>query len=170
MSDLEDGRVYRIHSRNLITGVWVADTQGFIGIREKFGAEYLFEEYHWETGPPFGTASPITALDAWVPVNERTEDSTFLFDLLKRLDAPIVEEIRRRNEEAFQEAESKRWAPQTKAQYDREQAVDKVKAAYRALKEEAMQLPEGDERRNRLQEIHQQWVTDLQRAMKENPA
>lgn len=46
--------IYRIHSRNLDVGVYDGN-EGFIGIREKFGATYLFTEYAWEQGPPFGT-------------------------------------------------------------------------------------------------------------------
>ena len=46
--------IYRIHSRNLDIGVFNG-VDGFIGIREKFGSTYLFTEYLWEQGPPFGT-------------------------------------------------------------------------------------------------------------------
>jgi hypothetical protein len=46
--------IYRIRSRNLDVGVW-NETDGFIGIREKFGSTYLFTEYLWEQGPPHGT-------------------------------------------------------------------------------------------------------------------
>lgn len=49
-------RVYRIKSRNLSIGVYDG-SGGFIGIREKFGDRYLFTEYHWDQGPPFGTVS-----------------------------------------------------------------------------------------------------------------
>jgi hypothetical protein len=41
---LEKGSVYELKSRNLIAGVYDGD-RGFIGIREKFGDEYLFTEY-----------------------------------------------------------------------------------------------------------------------------
>jgi hypothetical protein len=34
------GRIYLIHSRNLSVGVYDGDG-GFIGVREKFGSEYL---------------------------------------------------------------------------------------------------------------------------------
>ena len=33
---------------------YIKDRSGFIGIREKFGSKYLFMEYHYETGAPFG--------------------------------------------------------------------------------------------------------------------
>lgn len=40
------GAVYAIRSRNLAVGVFVKDRGGFIGVREKFGSEHLFMEYH----------------------------------------------------------------------------------------------------------------------------
>ena len=47
--------VYRIECRNLGIGVYDEETKGFTGIRSKFGSQYLFEEYHWDTGAPHGT-------------------------------------------------------------------------------------------------------------------
>ena len=58
----EDRRLYRIYSRNLRFGTFRKETGGFIGIREKWGDLYLFEEYHWDNGPPFGTVNPQEAL------------------------------------------------------------------------------------------------------------
>ena len=51
------GPLYRIHSRNLKLGIFDGKT-GFIGIRLKFGFKYLFTEYHWDQGPPYGTVQP----------------------------------------------------------------------------------------------------------------
>ena len=50
--------IYKLSSRNLSLGVFNKFSNGFIGIREKLGDLYLFTEYHWDNGPPFGTASP----------------------------------------------------------------------------------------------------------------
>jgi hypothetical protein len=58
MDQCVKGGVYRIHSRNLSLGVYDGN-QGFIGIRYKFGDRYLFTEYHWDQGPPYGTVHPI---------------------------------------------------------------------------------------------------------------
>jgi hypothetical protein len=59
---LERGAVYEVRSRNLIAGVYDGE-QGFIGIREKFGDEYLFTEYlSRECGgdkQPFDTVHPF---------------------------------------------------------------------------------------------------------------
>ncbi len=71
--ELKHGGCYRIHSRNLILGIYNENAKGYIGIREKFGDEYLFTEYDWETGPPFGTVKPyefIDMLPAEIPVAE----------------------------------------------------------------------------------------------------
>jgi hypothetical protein len=54
-----DHGVYRVNARNLAVGVFRAETRGFIGIREKFGEQYLFTEYHWDSGAPHGTVKPL---------------------------------------------------------------------------------------------------------------
>jgi len=58
LEDCKHGYTYRIHSRNLSLGVFNQETQGFVGIREKFGSFYLFTEFHYDTGAPFGTVRP----------------------------------------------------------------------------------------------------------------
>ena len=58
LNQLQPGMAYKLHSRNLAIGVYDGN-EGFIGIREKFGPRYLFTEYHWDQGPPFGTAIPL---------------------------------------------------------------------------------------------------------------
>jgi len=78
LADCRDRLVYRLSSRNLGLGVFVAQTQGFIGIREKFGSEFLFPEYHWDTGPPLGTARPLEVLGR-VPKRIRLKER-FLHD------------------------------------------------------------------------------------------
>lgn len=54
-----DRGIYALRSRNLATGVFRRRTSGFIGIRHKFFDSFLFEEYHWDTGEPYGTACPV---------------------------------------------------------------------------------------------------------------
>jgi len=60
---LEDGAFYRISCRNAHCGVWREDQTGFEIPREKFGSNYLFVEYHWDNGPPFGTSKPWEKLE-----------------------------------------------------------------------------------------------------------
>jgi len=55
----KNGYIYELKSRNLISGVFNESTKGFIGIRTIFDSAYLFTEYHYETGEPFGTAMPM---------------------------------------------------------------------------------------------------------------
>lgn len=67
-----EGGLYRIHSRNLAYGVYKAEQRGFVGIREKFGSHYLFTEYHWDNGPPFGTVRPIEFIEQ-CPITDLAE-------------------------------------------------------------------------------------------------
>lgn len=77
MIDLVDGAVYQIRSRNLVAGIWQERSKSFLGIREKFGHRYLFAEYHFNVGAPFGTALEERRLNASVPegmeIDERNE-------------------------------------------------------------------------------------------------
>lgn len=79
LDQCEHGYLYRIRSRNLMTGVFNKESNGFIGIREKFGNEYLFTEYHWDTGAPFGTVHPVEKL-AKVPDDIEIKESLGSFD------------------------------------------------------------------------------------------
>lgn len=62
-SKCKHGWLYKIKSRNLTLGIYREDRRGFVGIREKFGREYLFVEDHWDTGAPFGTVKPQKRLE-----------------------------------------------------------------------------------------------------------
>lgn len=64
LDECVNGCLYRISSRNLTFGVYRSDAKGFVGIREKFGDEYLFTEYHYDTGAPFGTVHPKEFLES----------------------------------------------------------------------------------------------------------
>ena len=66
--ELVERGVYFVRSRNLVAAVWDGHIKptGFIGIREKFGNRYLFKEFHWDDGPPYGTVKPIELI-ATVP-------------------------------------------------------------------------------------------------------
>jgi hypothetical protein len=67
IADCITRRVYVLHSRNLGVGVYDGE-QGFIGIREKFGHLFLFTEYHWDQGAPYGTVDG--AVDSGIDVPE----------------------------------------------------------------------------------------------------
>jgi hypothetical protein len=66
------GRAYLIHARNGGVGVAVED-DGRLGYqlrREKWGDHYLFVEYDWAEGPPYGTAIPLKLIEAGPPTDE----------------------------------------------------------------------------------------------------
>ena len=82
LEDCKEGYVYRILSRNLAFGVFQKD--GFIGIREKFKSRYLFKEYHWDTGAPYGTVKPKEEIQyCSLIINE---DSKELFEFLDSIE------------------------------------------------------------------------------------
>lgn len=76
LEDCENRGVYRIHSRNLLVGVFDG-SEGFIGIREKFGDKFLFKEYHWEASPTLGTVRPMEKI-ADLPVEIEVEEGDSL--------------------------------------------------------------------------------------------
>ncbi len=77
--------LYRIHARNFRLGVWNGEN-GFIGLRVKWEEQYLFTEYHWDTGEPLGTVKPWMKLSEKVPEEiELDEDSAELFQWLERM-------------------------------------------------------------------------------------
>ena len=78
------GTVYRLRSRNLNVGVFTG--RGFIGIREKFGDKYLFQEFHHEDGPPFGTVNPIAEIARVSDDTPLTTESEGLFNVLMDLE------------------------------------------------------------------------------------
>ena len=58
MNDCNDGYLYIVACRNAYIGVYNAEKKGFRISRSKFGRNYEFVEYHWDTGEPHGTARP----------------------------------------------------------------------------------------------------------------
>ena len=59
--ELKDGGFYKIFARNFSYGVYRAKSKGFIGIRTKFGNQYLDTEYYFESER--GTAFPKKFLE-----------------------------------------------------------------------------------------------------------
>jgi hypothetical protein len=54
MEELIKGRIYKLECRNLLCGVWNG-VNAFIGIRHKWGDEFLDTEYHWDFDDHYGT-------------------------------------------------------------------------------------------------------------------
>jgi hypothetical protein len=102
IEDCKKGYLYLINSRNLDLAVYDGDG-GFIGIREKFGQRFLFTEFHWDTGEPYGTVRPQEELEYCPVVNvsegnfsekEYTQNQE-LFDYLDHYDQIDLNEKRR---------------------------------------------------------------------------
>lgn len=68
LADCEDRALYRLNSRNLTLGVFVARERGFRGIRTKWCMRFIDTEYHWEDGAPFGTCQPVEKLPDALPL------------------------------------------------------------------------------------------------------
>jgi hypothetical protein len=66
-AELERGVIYRLHSRNLVHGVFDGQ-RGFIGVREKWGSRYLDTEYYARTAWPL---EEIGRLPEGVELKER---------------------------------------------------------------------------------------------------
>lgn len=62
INDCKDGFLYIIKARNSFLGIYKEENKSFIIRRVKYKLIYLYEENHWETGEPHGTAKPIKEL------------------------------------------------------------------------------------------------------------
>lgn len=83
MDECKHGHLYLILSRNLWLGVYSQTSSGFSGIRTKFGDRYIFEEFHWDTGAPFGTVKPIKELELYDLNFDEREGIGKLFEWLE---------------------------------------------------------------------------------------
>ena len=64
IEQMQAGMAYSIWARNAYTGIWLAEARGFLVSRYKIHpAPYLFVEFHWDTGEPFGTVKPLRPLE-----------------------------------------------------------------------------------------------------------
>lgn len=59
----KNGWAYYIHARNGKVGIFEKKEKGFRISRHKFNSNFLFVEYHWDNGEPFGTVKPISELE-----------------------------------------------------------------------------------------------------------
>lgn len=117
--DLVPRGIYRVYSRNLVVGVWdgTDDPCGFVGIRRKFNEEFLFTEYHWEDGPPYGTVKPTDLLGVvpdgtviacylndWVGAHRQLEPNPELEAVLRPYDlAELERRVRERDERYYED-------------------------------------------------------------------
>jgi hypothetical protein len=73
----KDSYVYYIHARNAKVGIFNENDNGFIISRYKFDENFLFTEYHWDTGEPYGTVKPLKKLYRAKP--NMTLDETLIY-------------------------------------------------------------------------------------------
>lgn len=100
LTECIDRKFYLIHARNFYYGVFSKEKKGFIGIRTKFGQRYLFTEYHWDEGEPYGTVKPIEVLSIDLPKNiELDEFSEELFEYIETISTiakDVIDSIKQR--------------------------------------------------------------------------
>lgn len=65
LSELKGAGGYLISARNSHLGLFVphAEKPGFVIRREKLGSTFLFLEYHWDVGAPYGTVKPLKFIE-----------------------------------------------------------------------------------------------------------
>jgi hypothetical protein len=80
----KNGYVYRIFARNGIVGIFNSQDNSFTLSRFKFNSNYLFDEYHWDTGEPFGTVKPIEEIDE-CPENMTESEALEYLNLLTKI-------------------------------------------------------------------------------------
>jgi len=99
LGECADGRVYRIRARNGRIGVFNKVDSSFTLSRHKFGENFLFDEFHWDTGEPFGTVKPLEDLgEALVPGTDQ-EYLDYLNNLTKSVpgvEYPEFEELKKK--------------------------------------------------------------------------
>ncbi len=77
-----DSFLYLIYARNANLGIFKKQNNSFVISRFKFKQNFLFEEYHWDTGEPFGTVKPVELLGpvsmSFLPTMDEKEMLDFL--------------------------------------------------------------------------------------------
>jgi len=77
MAQCKEGFLYIIDARNSKLGIYNEANNSFTISRYKFGSNFLFEEFHWDTGIPYGTAKPLKEITK-VPAMSDEEKLIFL--------------------------------------------------------------------------------------------
>ena len=83
-----DGFVYHIHARNAYVGIYDEKEKGFIICRHKFNDIFLFTEYHWDTGEPYGTVKPLHEIEKAPTFKNGTEKLNWLDEKNKTVTSP----------------------------------------------------------------------------------
>ena len=59
--DMIEGACYWVEARCGEVAQW--NGKSFDIWRHKWGFEYMFQEYHWDDGPPYGTVKPLRIIE-----------------------------------------------------------------------------------------------------------
>lgn len=70
MNDCKESFLYKIHARNAKLGIYCFENKSFKISRYKFNSNFIFEEFHWDTGEPFGTVKPIEEIEEVPPMTD----------------------------------------------------------------------------------------------------
>lgn len=68
ISECKHGYLYKLNSRNLDYGIYRADTESFVGIREKFDYRFLESDGHRDLNARGCTALPTELIDVQYPL------------------------------------------------------------------------------------------------------
>lgn len=82
----KDGVIYSGQGRNFKIALFSTEKKGFLGIREKFGCEYVDRELHYESDDRFGTFTPETEIGTFVLDLKHENWENALFIKLKEIE------------------------------------------------------------------------------------
>ena len=80
IKDCKDGYLYIISARNANVGIYKETDKAFTINRLKFKDRFLFDEYHWDTGIPYGTAVPLKEVEKAPEFKSDEEKLLYLFN------------------------------------------------------------------------------------------
>jgi hypothetical protein len=90
-----NGHVYRIRARNGRIGVFdKKNDNAFILSRHKFGDNFLYPEYHWDNGKPYGTVMPLEYLWELPPMESDDMLLAYLNNLTKTVKGEEYPELK----------------------------------------------------------------------------
>ena len=95
----KDGYLYIIDARNARIGIFTEKEKAFTIGRHKFNDYFLFDEYHYDTGAPFGTVFPLEEIGLAPQFKNDREKLMWLNDKVKELHAKTLDVLWESNED-----------------------------------------------------------------------
>ena len=99
IGNLKNQYSYKIVTRNAYVGIWLENKKAFLISRYKVGPyPYLFFEYHWDIGEPYGTVKPLKLIEKCPFTIKEDYDDNEKEEMLKYLDRleennPIIDGV-----------------------------------------------------------------------------